>query len=128
MSLYQFHHARDYCCPITEKKIILLSTCAGYRNNFLSLSSLSTVKRQNVRKFLGVLLYHNHSFFLNQPSELCLDSQVSDHKFPPERDVKLQKAILTHDANHRSLEISYFEMTETLVLYTTLCIHVTQYQ
>ena len=44
-----------------------------------------------------------------------MDSQVSDHKFPPERDVKLQKAILTHDANHRSLEISYLEMTETLV-------------
>ena len=84
-------HARNYCCPVIEKKVILLSNCTGNRNNhvnnFLSLSSLSTV-RQNVKK--GVLSYHDHSF-LNQPSELCLDSQVSDHKFPPERDAKLQK-------------------------------------
>ena len=68
-------------------------------------------------------------FFLNQPSELCLDSQVSDNKFPSKRDAKLQQAILTHEAyNHRNLEISRVEMTETLVLYTTPCVHVTQYQ
>ena len=54
-------------------------------------------------------------FFLNQPSELCLDSQVSDHKFPSKRDAKLQQAILTHEANHRNLEISRLEKTETLV-------------
>ena len=64
-------------------------------------------------------MYHNHSFF-NQPSELCLDSKVSYHKLPPEREAKLQKAILTHEANHQNLEISCLEMTKTCSLYDTL--------
>ena len=45
---------------------------------------------------VSVLSYHDHSF-LNQPSEARFDSQVSDHKFPPEREARLQRTVLTHN-------------------------------